>query len=58
MRCSLFDKLQWQVKEPEVGYETLPETWKSENIQPVEEKSGSAAAENQKPPKKKKNKQN
>jgi hypothetical protein len=25
MRCSLFDKLQRQVNEPEFGYETLPE---------------------------------
>ena len=30
---SLFEKLQRQVKEPEVAYEALPEAWKPENIQ-------------------------
>lgn len=30
---SLFEKLQRQVKQPEVEYEILPEAWKPENIQ-------------------------
>lgn len=57
---SLFEKLQRQVKEPEVAYEALPEAWKPENLQP-EEKTRIAAAEKQTQPKKKKvvkNKQN
>lgn len=30
---SLFEKLQRQVKQPEVAYDVLPEAWKPENIQ-------------------------
>lgn len=33
---SLFEKLQRQVKEPEVPYDVLPEAWKPENIQITE----------------------
>ena len=47
---SLFEKLQRQVKQPELPYEILPEAWKPENIQ-VAEESGS-----QNPPKQKKKK--
>lgn len=38
---SLFEKLQRQVKQPEVAYEILPEAWKPENIQAVDADSPS-----------------
>lgn len=48
---SLFEKLQRQVKQPELPYEILPEAWKPENIQ-----ADDAASKNQKQPKQKKKK--
>lgn len=40
---SLFEKLQRQVKQPEVSYGTLPEAWKPENLQtPTEAKAETA----------------
>lgn len=40
---SLFEKLQRQVKQPEMPYEILPEAWKPENIQPTSASAESTA---------------
>lgn len=57
---SLFEKLQRQVKQPEVAYDLLPEAWKPENIQAVntnDKPASETATQAQTQPKKKKKNQ-